>query len=85
LTEINFKIAFGVIDYKTFETKMDPNFVKWNVKIREGKNFVNNNNSKELKFHNCTDVDYDEFYESSPNHRQFYDLARRNKWLFCID
>ena len=85
MNEINFKIAFGVIDYKTFETKMDPNFVKWNVKIREGTNFVSNNNSKQLKFHNCTDADYDEFYEPSPNYRQFYDLARRNKWLFCID
>ncbi len=27
LNEINFKIAFGVIDYKNFETKSDPDYV----------------------------------------------------------
>jgi hypothetical protein len=39
LTDIGFKIAFGVVDYKTWEIKDDPNFVRWIVKMREGLNF----------------------------------------------
>jgi hypothetical protein len=31
LTDIGFKIAFGVLDLDTWEVKDNPNFVRWNV------------------------------------------------------
>jgi hypothetical protein len=56
LTEIGFKIAFGVVDFKTWEVRDDPNFVRWIVKMREGHNFLLTGN-KFLNFHKCTDAD----------------------------
>jgi hypothetical protein len=35
LTDINFKLAFGVNDYNTGKSLDDPNFVKFSVKMIE--------------------------------------------------
>ncbi len=84
LTEIGFKIAFGVVDFKTWEVKDDPNFVRWTVKMREGYNF-NTIKNIFLSFHKCTDADYEEFYPVSTSEKALYEKFRSLRALYCID
>jgi hypothetical protein len=63
LSDIGFKIAFGVLQYKTEETLHDPNFVKFEVALVD-KNFASAVKTI-LKFHACTPEDYDGFYNPS--------------------
>jgi hypothetical protein len=84
LTDIGFKIAFGVVDYKTWEVRDDLNFVRWVVKMREGYNFITVKNIF-LSFHKCTDADYDEFYPISESEKALYVKIRALRALYCVD
>ena len=57
----NFKIAFAVEDYLTYEAKLDPRYVKYvalKSTYQDGRFF-----NEKLSIHKCTDDDYDSFYE----------------------
>jgi len=67
LTSIGFKIAFGVNDYYTGKPLDDPNFVTWNVRLNEIEN-QKTIKITDIKYHKCTDKDYDDFYPPGPNY-----------------
>ena len=57
-----FKVAFAVESYDDSRTgKDDPNYVRWVVQLTRMMGQVET--VFPLKFHKCTDADYDSFYE----------------------
>ena len=85
LKDLGFKIAFGVNDYKTGEPYDDPNYVKWVVRMND---YVNQRSIKKIdvKFHKCTEADYESFYPPNPNDADaIAEITSGNYSLFCID
>jgi len=54
---MKFKIAFGVEDYYSGLALDDPDFVRWDVQLNTLK--FNETIKEKLKFHKCTDHDFD--------------------------
>lgn len=50
---------------------------------RDGDDSVQN--STQLKFHKCTDADYDSFYPPASSYKQAFERIKKEKTLFCID
>jgi hypothetical protein len=42
-------------------------------------------NSVQLKFHLCTDEDYDSFYEPGDDYKVAFQRLKKQKTLFCLD
>ena len=85
LNDIDFKIAFGVNDYKNGKPYDDPNYVKWVVHMNDYENqrYVNKN---DVGFHKCTDEDYDSIYPPGPNDVDAINTIRtQNYSLYCIN
>lgn len=84
LTANGFKIAFGVNDFRSFESLDSPEYVEWQVKLTTGVN-QKQLSSTYLKYHKCTDEDYESFYEPRQSDKKFFEFARKNMGFFCID
>lgn len=82
--EIGFKVAFAVEQYDdSRKGKDDPNFVAWTVQLT--KNIGKTETVIPLKFHKCTDADYDSFYKPANSYKAMFEVARSRKNLYCID
>jgi hypothetical protein len=79
-----FKVAFAVESYDDFRSgKDDPNYVRWVVQLTS----IIGNVEKvlPLRFHKCTDADYDSFFQPAASFELQMRLARQRKNMFCID
>lgn len=85
LSEIGFKLAFGVNDYKDGKPYDDPNYVKWTVRLNDYEN-QRSVNKQNIKFHKCTEADYDSFYPPGPNDVEAVKAIREGGYsLYCFD
>lgn len=75
LSNHGFKIAFGVNDFRTFESLDDPGYVDWIVKLTVGLN-QKQLYSTFLTFHKCTEEDYNDFYEPRASDKKFFEFAK---------
>ena len=75
---MGFKIAFCVQGY-TSETpgKDDPNYVRWVVQLTQSTGGDGAENATPLKFHKCTDQDYDSFYPPAPSYISNMAVAKK--------
>ncbi len=83
LTDLGFKIAFSVNDYKNGSVLDDPNYVQWIVRLNryENQRSVNTTN---IKFHKCTQRDFDQFYPPSSSSIEAV-MSVKSYSLYCID
>ena len=84
MTQLGFKVAFGVNHFRTLKALDDPNYVQWQVKLTTGLNQVQGN-STYLKFHKCTPDDYKSFYPPRKSDKEIFAQARDKMGFYCID
>jgi len=81
--DIGFKVTFAVEQYDGRAGKDDPNYVAWTVQL------TSNIDKKEtiipLKFHKCTEADYDSFYKPASSYKTMFEETKLRKNLYCID
>ncbi len=69
--EIGFKVAFAVEQYDEFRAgKDDPNYVVWTVQLT--RNIGKVETVVPLKYHKCTDADYDSFYKPAKSYQAMF-------------
>ena len=82
--DIGFKFAWGIETTYNPQPKFDSNYVQWVAEMP-----INNDDtighSRLLKFHKCTDDDYDSFYPPSNAFKNNFQALKASKTLFCID
>ena len=82
--DIGFKVAFAVEQYDDNRAgKDDPNYVEWIVQLTQ--NIGKVETIFPLKFHKCTDEDYDSFYEPALSYKAMFAAAKSRKNFYCID
>ena len=84
LTDLGFKIAFGVNDYKNGSVLDDPNYVQWIVRLNRYENQRSVNTTTNIKFHKCTQRDFDQFYPPSSSSIESV-MSVKSYSLYCID
>ena len=85
LEKSKFKIAWAVQHYTTREFKDDPDYLTWRVHL--SLHFKGNTETKQipLKWHRCTEEDFQDFYTPSVNFEERFLNYRESKKFFCID
>ena len=64
--DVGFKLAFSVEQFNApYQARDDPSYVSWNVRLKSGIKGVTT--ITPLKYHKCTDADYDSFSPPKPN------------------
>ena len=56
LNDRNFRLAFGIYGIKDRKLRNDPNYVKWDVRIRQRRD--GNESYRILNTHECAETDY---------------------------
>ena len=83
--ELNFQIAFGVINYAANgEVVNDAKHVKWNVYLEERLN-LRIVGRTEVSIHPCEERDFIKFYPVSQNSVRMLEFLKETKALYCID
>ncbi len=82
LTDLGFKIAFGVNDYSHGTPLDNPDYVKWVVRLNR---YENQKSVKkiDIKFHKCSQQDFDSFYPPADNSIEAIASVRQS--LFCMN
>lgn len=82
LTDLGFKIAFGVNDYSHGTPLDNPDYVKWVVRLNR---YENQKSVKkiDIKFHKCSQQDFDSFYPPADNSVEAIASVRQS--LFCMN
>ena len=68
--ELEFEIAFGVIDYSTSQVLDDPAHVRWNVYLEEREDLKVVKETK-LAIHICNEEDFSRFYPVASSNTRF--------------
>ena len=84
LNENGFKLAFGVMDYKTGLDLGDPLKTQWELSLKVRHELKTVEKIK-LKFGTSTDEDYADFFPIVDRNAAFLETLKENKVLNCID
>lgn len=91
LREIDFNLAFGVIDYESQKSVMEELVESGDVlkkvylQKRESLSVAEQAAQMEVKTHKCTPEDFDKFYEVSSDQLKFFDVLKKESALYCLD
>ena len=81
--DYGFKVAFGVESYRDKTSKDDPDFVEWEVILRENKKGTET--VTPLTTHKCLPEDFKNFYPTAKAYRKKLSEVKDRTSLYCID